>query len=368
MLSSLVPVQRFAIVETREIAVLETMAPVSFVSGGIRVHREQIDGSDVLWASPGDNGRGKIKGLLFLAHGCGHSNLDWFSKVSPECEDCRGLPEEVAIVQTALDMGLVAIATSSSDWRSQCWSGFDVTSVALVLNELWHRFSEENAATNSTTIHGKERLPVYAFGASSGGTFVSSLAGPLQSRFGIRLDGYISQIAAKPKNPKQDVQEPHDLCKVYITMNKDTKIDKAAKARVQECQSSKHKHRCKQIRLPHLGIKPTYFSDRIQDVVDKESYEIVKTLTRGGFISPDKGELYRDPRLTHKGWSHALKKEYLAKRSNLAFAERGDALTVDQSPIFEVLNVAWGKHELTRDGVKDALEFCLQQESTKPKN
>lgn len=366
---SVVPIPKFAIVETRGMDIPETLAPVSFVSGGIRVHREQIDGTDVLWASPDDNGRGKVQGLLFLAHGCGHSNRDWFSKVSPECEDCRGLPEEVSIVQAALDMGLVAVATSSSNWRSKCWSGFDVTPVALVLNELWHRFSEDNKAVNSTTtsILGKERLPVYAFGASSGGAFVSSLAGPLQSRFGIRLNGFISQIAAEPTNPKQDLQEPNDLCKVYITMNKDTNVDNAAKNRVKECQSSKHKHRCQHIRLPPLEIKPKYFSERIEQIVDKESYDIVKVLTRGGFISPDKGELYRDPRLTHKDWSRALKKESSAKNSNLDFASRGDALISNQSPIFEVLNVAWGQHELSRDGVKEALEFCLQQEPTKPK-
>ncbi len=369
VLSAVVPIPKFAIVQTGEIAIPETLAPVSFVSGGIRVHREQIDGTDVLWASPGDNGRGTVQGLLFLAHGCGHSNLDWFSKVSPECEDCRGLPEETSIVQTALDMGLVAVATSSSNWRSKCWSGFDVTPVALVLNELWHRFSVENTAGNSTTtsIIGKERLPVYAFGASSGGAFVSSLAGPLQSRFGIRLDGFISQIAAEANSPKQDLQEPNNLCKVYITMNKGIKIENAAKARVKECKSSKHKHRCNHIRLPHLEIKPKYFSDRIEQVVDKESYDIVKVLTQGGFISPDKGELYRDPRLTHKDWSRALKKESVAKNSNLAFASRGDALIANQSPIFEVLNVAWGEHELSRDGVKEALEFCLQKEATESK-
>jgi len=40
----------------------------AFLSGNVFVHREVIDGRDVLWASPKENGGNEIKGLVFLAH------------------------------------------------------------------------------------------------------------------------------------------------------------------------------------------------------------------------------------------------------------------------------------------------------------
>jgi hypothetical protein len=375
---------------------------LSFISGGISVHRETIEGRDVLWASPRDNpqssssssnnidgeneNESRVKGLLFLAHGCGHSNLDWFSRKSPECEDCLGLPEESAIVEMALDLGLVVIAMSSSNWNTKCWSGFDITPVALVLNELWHRFS---SAEDVPPPH-PARLPLYAFGASSGGAFVSSLASPLQSRFGIRLDGFVSQIAAQLPLLKEDEKDvSHDLSKVYVTMNRDGRTDKAAQARVKKCQSSSTtksdsssqesnssrnrnsnnntNNRCKHIRLPPRRIVPSYFANRIRGVSQAESEEMAKVLTEAGILGTDNGELIEDPRQSHKQWSDALWSASASASSSsslLAFQKRGDSLIPDRSPISEVLNVAWGFHEMSRDGVREALEFCVARQST----
>mmetsp|Transcript_20179 Transcript_20179/g.50213 ORF Transcript_20179/g.50213 Transcript_20179/m.50213 type:complete len:402 (-) Transcript_20179:143-1348(-) len=366
MITSVARVHRFLLGSTGDIASNLLKEEVSFLAAGIRVHRETIDGRDVLWASPRDNDRGNIKGLLFLAHGCGHSNRDWFSK-GTECEDCVGLPEEKAIVETALDLGLVAIATSSSNWNTKCWSGFDVTPVALVLNELWHRFSQEEGIPTNLIRRSlrdlsqqQERLPLYAFGASSGGAFVSSLASPLRSRFGIKLDGFVSQIAAHLPTFEEEEKDPHNLCKVYVTMNKDTKTDHAAVARVEKClKEFGNGDRCKHIRLAHLEIKPSYFADRIQDVSLTESYEITKVLTQGGFLKPEDRELLEDPRTTHERWSNALRKASSKSTSALDFT-KNDALVADKSPIFEELNVAWGYHEMAREGVKDALEFCMR--------
>ncbi len=367
MIASVARIRVFLLESTGDIASHQLKnVDVSFVAAGITVHRETIDGRDVLWASPRDNDRGHVKGLLFLAHGCGHSNLDWFSKATPECEDCVGLPEETAIVKTALDMGLVAIATSASSWSTKCWTGLDITPVALVLNELWHRFSLEEGTSLSikrrslrqTDLSQPVRLPLYAFGASSGGAFVSMLASPLLSRFGIRLDGFVSQIAAHLPTYEEEEKDPHKLCKVYVTMNKDIKTDRAAEARVHKCVSEDEHDRCKHIRLPDLPIHPSYFADRISGISTAESFEMVKVLTKGGFLNPETGELIVDPRKNHEDWSRTL---HQASSPALTFT-KGDSLVADQSPIFEVLNVAWGYHEMAREGVQEALEFCMQQQ------
>jgi hypothetical protein len=372
---------RFAVLEHRDIsrassirgATMATESPLlSFVAGGIHVNRQTIDGKDVMWASPRDNpnfgyGDRSVKGLLFLAHGCHHSHTDWFAKTSPECEECLGLPEEIAIVETALDLGLVAIAMSSSDRNSKCWKKYDTTPVALVLNELSARFSQAEAlATSSPTV---PRLPLYAFGASSGGSFVSSLAGPLWSRFGIRLDGFVSQISARLPTKKEDAMENdlHNLCRVYLTMDRDAKQDRAARARVEKCNKGSQKERCKHIRLPPHNVGPSYFADRIHGVTLSESEELKKVLTEAGVLNRNTGQVLEDPRKTYKQWGVALQAATVSSSSSeLQFTQRGDYLVADESPISEVLNVAWGYHEMSRDGVREALDFCrsLLPEST----
>jgi len=352
----------------------------AFLSGNVFVHREVIDGRDVLWASPKENGGNEIKGLVFLAHGCSHSNLDWFAKKSPECETCIGLPEEQAIVKMALDMGLVAIAMSATNPTSHCWSDFDVTPVALVLNELWHRFSKAQAATKPTKPEKQQQeqnlnsngLPLYAFGASSGGKFVTTLSNPLYSRFGIRLNGFVSQISAHLPLLRNDHDHP-SLCKVYVTMNKDEHTDRKAKARVGKCEkdlaiinnNNSTKPLCKQIRLPSIPITPSFFSDRILEISVAESEEMAKVLREAMLLDEVTGELREDPRKNGEKWRDALRLASLSGTSLLQFTKRGDELIPDKSPISEVMNVAWGFHEMTRDGVKEALEFCVGQPSTR---
>ena len=47
-------------------------------------------------------------------------------------------------------------------------------------------------------------------------------------------------------------------------------------------------------------------------------------------------------------------------RPHLApLALKNDTLVPDQSEILEVLNCAWGMHEMTRDGLQEGLSFLL---------
>jgi hypothetical protein len=45
------------------------------------------------------------------------------------------------------------------------------------------------------------------------------------------------------------------------------------------------------------------------------------------------------------------------------YAKGGDSLVADRSPLSEVLNAASGMHEMTRNGVKEALDLCGAQKS-----
>jgi len=240
-----------------------------------------------------------------------------------------------------------------------------------VLNELWHRFSQQEAgAEENGTTATKTRLPLYAFGASSGGDFVSSVAEPLGSRFGIHVDGFVSQIAALLPSEAEEQREDPNLCKVYITMNRDERTSRAAEAGIEKCLSIDIKrnntsanadsgkpesNRCKQIQLPPYPIMPSYFADRIPEISQAESEEMVKVLTDEEYIRPPFWNLVENPRRSEH-WSDALRS---ASSPLLEFEKRGDLLIADRSPIFEVMNVAWGFHEMSRDGVREALEFCL---------
>ena len=305
------------------------------------VHRETIHGVDVLWTRPNNDNDGDISGIFFVAHGCHHSHTDWFVN----CYGCIGLPEERGIINIALDLGLLVIVFSSMNRRSKCWSTTDdIEPLARVLNDFSGRFHKKEAI-----------LPIYAFGASSGGHFVSAIATKLEKIFQIHLNGYVSQISAKTSDPAAE-------CKVYITMDRDAGTHVAAKKIVKECKDQStnfistdtavsKKIKCKHIPVPPLSIIPSYFANRIPEISIVESEQMVRALHDAGFIDKESDELMEDPR--HSNW-RAIVSQYSQR----------DSLIADESSISEIMNVAWGKHELTRDGVEEALKFCMQNMTT----
>ena len=285
-------------------------------------HHETIDDIDVLWASPPPtfpssrhNNHPPPCGILFVAHGCQHSHTDWFT----DCEDCLGLPEELAIVDIAMKRNLLVVAISSKNRRKKCWNEkIDGPRVGRVLKQFQSRFQP----------YYKD-VPIYAFGASSGGSFVSRLGKYIQ------IEGFISQISAK--------KEPHPTdCVVYLTMNRDERTDLAAKEIIRHTKKvSKH------IRLQPLAItSDSFFSNRISDISTEQSMNIVQSLRNHSYLDP-LGYLSQDPRRSN--WRSVVRQ----------FAGN-DTLIADESKLSEVMNVAFGYHELTRDGVQEGLDYCLQ--------
>ena len=304
--------------------------------------RNSIGGVEFLWQTPTNGTKNQTKAILFLAHGCSHSMKDWFAPDSDStagavCPECIGLPEERAIVRIALDLELLVVAVSSA--AGSCWSVTDGPRVARVLEEV------------NRDIH----LPIYAFGASSGGSFVSSVLGPVLSAAADeaetnhghrRLNGYISQIAA----PNGD-QQLESIPSVFITMNRDGRTDQRAAETVQTLRSRQVP--VQHIRLPPLPITPDFFTERIgpQYSSAERSQRMVESLRDHGWVDDDKedGLLTRDPR-QHSDWRQVL----------APFAsEVGDSMVADESALSEVLNCAYGMHEMSRDGVREALTFLL---------
>ena len=296
----------------------------------IRSQDEILEGVRVLWTEPP---RSDIRGILFVAHGCHHAATDWFE----DCQDCIGLAEELSIVQMAVEeFKYVVVAISSVH---NCWDiSLDGPRVASILQLFQQRYFERN-------------LPIYAFGASSGGAFVSRLGPFLEDNQyqypNVRLQGFISQImAAAPPS----VNVP---CAVYITMNRDTYTDRAAKKYVSHYSSNNPDFgdtdfKVKHIRLAPLQITEFFFHERITKVSIPQSKDIFQTLKDHVWLDSN-GFLIKDPRRYDSEWSEVL-------RSLIPITQ--DTLIADQSSLSEVLNVAYSMHELSRDGVQEALTFC----------
>ena len=102
--------------------------------------------------------------VLLGLHGCGHGAADWALQ-SERCPDCIGLPEELAVVKRALAAGFAVVAIDSIDRATKCWHPqHDGPMIAEVVEVL-----REDKARRWAD------LPVFAFGASSGGSMAAAL-------------------------------------------------------------------------------------------------------------------------------------------------------------------------------------------------
>lgn len=290
------------------------------------LHREALDGVNVLWMRP----RKAYAGLLFVAHGCHHANTDWFPADNTVCPDCIGLPEERAIIEIAMQLNLAVLAISSTDRMTGCWSAAADNEMVIRAIQAWKKKYHDKEA---------QKLPIYAFGASSGGSFVAQLGLAMKESTGsddIQLHAALIQIAVgRPNEPSRNAD-----CTVYISMNRDTRTDGRIQTILQQ-----QKGNVKQIRLPPLAVESDYFSSRILSISSQQSSQMVQALRNSGWIESTTRLLQHDPR--SGDWRSVLR----------PFAGK-DSFVADQSAVSEVMNVAFGMHELSRDGVKEALNHC----------
>uniref|UniRef100_A0A7S1ZEB9 Uncharacterized protein n=1 Tax=Trieres chinensis TaxID=1514140 RepID=A0A7S1ZEB9_TRICV len=310
----------------------------AFVSGLLPSppQRGRLMDTDYLWqSSEGDN---TPRSVLFLAHGCSHQMEDWWAPTGfhGSCPGCVGLPEERAIVATARRMGAAVVATSSSNRSSKCWSKVDGPIVARIMLEVRKHVSDGE---------GKEdEIPLFAFGASSGGSFVSKILPGAMKETGFPLNGFVSQIASYRFDPK--VRTPS----VFMTMHRDHRthgaVSQAVSAAKVQGVSSHH------IILPQHPITPSFFVERLPEFYNAlESKNMAAALKEEGYLAEDE-TLREDPRRSE--WRIVLKK----------FAERnGDSLVADASPLAEEMNVAYSMHEMARDKVQEALQFLYDAQT-----
>ncbi|KAL7581098.1 hypothetical protein ACA910_005899 [Epithemia clementina (nom. ined.)] len=309
------------------------------------VQKDQVEGIEFYWQlPPHDATDSRIvsppRAILFLAHGCNHAGSDWWPNDPITCPECLGLPEERAIVAVAhsAKFRMITVAMSShSEIRRKCWGNSDGPRVAKVIQQFQALFPN---------------IPTFAFGASSGGRLVSSMLPVVMKKTSLPLDGYISQIMG-PSKKLAFPEGTKSPATAFITMPKDTatlqNVKKFVKTQIDNDRPALH------IEVQAYALSPTFFHERIPSISLDLSAKLFDALRNEEGLLTSTFELVHDPR-------HFV--EWKTPLRSILKSSSKDGLEPDHSHICEVMNVAYGMHEMTRDGVAQALEWLLEQ-STK---
>jgi hypothetical protein len=326
----------------------------------------------------------ELRGTLFIAHACSHSARD-FWRPSSVCSFCVGLSSEVKLRQIAVDMGYLVVAISSKDRRSGCWGGSDNIRVSTVLQRLRSRYDLQH-------------LPLYAYGASSGGSFVANLI----NHDGIRVDGVMVQIMSINAAALQNVSIPIALTAMprdnrTATRMRQNAIYLAGKAsvqnivRYQECYP--------------LPVTAAYIHEAVQEIsMDHAQWIVYKLMECGHVTSNDRhahavqielpdwnqvhvmldiqlqgsstkiptkwhlfnslfksaGYLVKDP--TTSDWRRCLLEEGSLRAGGNPI--EGIELTAGKSSLAKALHRAWAFHEYCSDYLETTLDWFQSFTST----
>ncbi|KAH9624866.1 hypothetical protein KSS87_002564 [Heliosperma pusillum] len=264
---------------------------------------ESINGRDIIWQIPVNP-----IAVLFIAHGCGGTALNFWDKGST-CPSCVGLPEEKRIVQFALAQSFGVLTITSSD---SCWSFGNERLIVVRIIKWWIR---KNNLVN---------VPLFGLGASAGGYFLSRLATEVRFR---RIVLMISSGLFDRMNIPNDY--PPTL---FVHMPKDIKRAKRVERHLELLR--KKGIQTKEIECMEFPLMPNWLADRVSGLDEPTSTKLVKLFRNKTFID-EKGFMRKDGRATR--WKEALKQSDFL----LPF---GSKLV---QHIQEELNLAYGYHEMT---------------------
>ncbi|KAI7843770.1 hypothetical protein COHA_002668 [Chlorella ohadii] len=294
---------------------------------------QNISDLEVLWELPP-----APLGVLFLAHGCSHSGSDFWPK-SGRCMHCLGLPEEMRVRQAALRRGYAVVAVSSHNRETMCWHNTgadrseDLKRVPGILKQV---VAEERLG----------QLPLFAFGASSGGGFVLRLAQAMPE-----VQGVVCQI--NPVNPAAfEVPGKRRYPPTIFVHMAQRDPEKAATVTQALAILKKAGTPAAEIKVAPQAVTPAFLQRAVQ-INATVAEAVVAALREGGFLD-EEGQLHKDPRSTLTQWQPLLKP-----------VVGGLNLEPDVSPLAELLNVAYARHEIVSDTTDVTLEW-LEAGGAKP--
>mmetsp|Transcript_45624 Transcript_45624/g.103014 ORF Transcript_45624/g.103014 Transcript_45624/m.103014 type:complete len:330 (-) Transcript_45624:29-1018(-) len=299
-------------------------SPAHHRDGGVEpVHQESIAGMLVHWQRPLKNR--EPRGMLFLFHGCSHSGSDFFV----DCEECLGLPEEGIVVREARSHhnSLLVVALSSSDREmSRCWRHEDLFPTQKVISELREKFNMQSR-------------PLFAIGASSGGSFVALLASEYQSLSAISVQIMSPGVLGDLSTGVEFVTMPRDSYTEELVLDTFGRMKKLG-------------HRVSKRTCDPTPFTPNFLRDRTAlaryPISTRLSSDIYKVLTTKGFIDPTTGLLEDDPRETD--WREALVHSDIEGIAEVR-------MEPDESALSETMNVAWAMHEICSTSIQLTFHF-----------
>lgn len=315
------------------------------------------------------------RGILFMFHGCGRYAASFFYS-----------PQGRKMVEMATEMGIGIVAfTKSEELGCWNWANDGDTVKKLAKKFISSRLSKACAGPN-----GSDAVypPMYAFGASSGGSFV----GMLSSQMKQDPEDYAPFLfsAANIQIMAPNEHDHWDIPTVFTTMSGDTQTSKKVQDWVNnEMQNDKGPYKI----MTTSGRKPIHvdhFARVFQDdrqMSDRISGSIHQDLSTLGVVNSSTDEVFANPRFAKDAVMSIWQKYDLLSRKEIANDSKHlDASDVhpfgvsqrlmrslkkeelddaDSIWLIEELNVAWDEHEITAEGFEDVLQFFLENGSAR---
>lgn len=277
---------------------------------------------------------GKAAGTVLFFHGCQHSSTDYWS-FGVNCLGCIGLPEEVRMIQLTLGRKLNAVAISSTNRNRKCWTtrlngeGDDYDRVRSTM-----KYLEQNK------IHS-DGMNLYGVGASSGGTFVTSLRSIMKMQaVNTIIAGSVASLVkiekwGIPGHAFTHMGGRDGRTRTLVAESKRWLEDRGIPVMVREVHPRE--------------VSAKWLSESVPRWNLNLCKEVISALKLHKLINEVNGELVCDPRKCD--WRSAVM--HLKGKLN-------DSLIADKSALSEELNRAWAGHESSADFFEDVLDFFIE--------
>lgn len=304
------------------------------------------------------------RAILFLFHGCNRYAASFFYS-----------PQGRRLVSLASKLGIDVVAFEK-EHEQACW-GWDAD--GEVIRKIGRKFLHSRTDCGMDS-NGKDIVPpIWAFGASSGGTFIAMLASKMKEDPDSYAPFLFSAINIQIMDPPEHLD--WDIPTIFTIMDEDLHTKQRVHERVAKKQQGGP---FEVIRTSgRKGVHPDHFAELFPDDVQMTpalSDLIYWDLIEKGIIDRADGDKPRvDPRMAAKAVAAIAKKYSVVSRKGrmqsgaregvvpfgtstrmlrpLRPAEVEDA---DSIWLIEELNVAWDQHEITAEGFEDVLAFFFR--------
>lgn len=262
--------------------------PPSDTNAGLRPGQFKSQGRTHYYQLPA----GEAKGTLVVLPGCARWGPGFWPYDAKGCTTCAGLTEDVAHTKQALARGYAIFVPWPID-RSYpgqyCWGAKDD---GPTLPKIISEFLAQNKLSSK---------PVFAMGASSGGSVALKLQALLESaQVPFKLSGVIALVSTNLDVKDYAPRQKHSPPTAWITLSYPNEI-KQGQANV----AAYKKYAPSGFAMSDVKpVVPTYFSDRHPQITPVQSAEIVAGLKSIKLLGPD-GIFLVDLK-KNKGWAPKL--------------------------------------------------------------